>query len=250
VFGELKLKDALFPLVQSLGDVRLRPYVARALARIDDEAAVGPLVRAFADERLQSTRVALAEALVELGAREEIAVPLRRFLGVPDPLPGGVALALRARVLEHVGGPNAKDLVRLKKNAGLGQVITVVVPPGGNGHGLRAIVRARSVETPGEVLVSSAQHLIHFDQEGKVKRKRGVPDLDPKRVLRVEVPVSDVPVEVAAQAPEALPLRAGSSAELVVYASTGVAVEALVFVPLADELPPPPKEPWKPETGQ
>jgi arylsulfatase A-like enzyme len=250
VFGELKLKDALFPLIQSLGDVRLRPYVARALARIGDKGAVGPLVRAFADERLQSTRAALAEALVELGAREEMAVPLRRFLGVPDPLPGGVALALRARVLEHVGGPNAKDLVRLKKNAGLGQVITVVVPPGGNGHGLRAIVRARSVETPGEVLVSSAQHLIRFDQEGKVKRKRGLPDLDPKRVLRVEVPVADTPVEVAASAHEALPLRAGSSAELVVYASTGVVVEALVFVPLADELPPPPKEPWKPETGQ
>jgi arylsulfatase A-like enzyme len=250
VFGELKTKDALFPLIQSLGDVRLRPYVARALARIDDESAVGPLVRAFADERLQSTRVALADALVELGAREEIAVPLRRFLGVPDPLPGGVALALRAKVLEHVGGPNAKDLARLKKNAGLGQVITVVVPPGGNGNGLRAIVRARSVDAPGEVLVSSAQHLIRFDQEGKVKRKRGVPDLDPKRVLRVEVPVADAPVEVAARAPEALSLRAGSSAELVVYASTGVALEAVVFVPLADELPPPPKEPWKPETGQ
>ncbi|HVR21245.1 MAG TPA: sulfatase-like hydrolase/transferase, partial [Polyangiaceae bacterium] len=43
VLGELKVKDALFPLVQSLGDVRLRPYVARALSRIGDEAAIGPL---------------------------------------------------------------------------------------------------------------------------------------------------------------------------------------------------------------
>ena len=247
VLGELRVKDALFPLIQALGDVRLRPYVARALAKIGDDGAIGPLVHAFADERLQSARVALAEALVELGAREEMAVPLRRFLGVPDPLPGGVGVALRAHVLEHVGGPSAKDVLRLKKNAELGQVITIVVPPGGNGHGLRAIVRARAVGEPGEVLVSSAQHLIHFDREGKLKRKRGVPDLDPKRVLRVEIPVSEAPVEVVARAPEALPLRPGSSAELVVYASTGVSVEGLLFVPLADELPPPPKEPWKPE---
>ncbi|HEX6275876.1 MAG TPA: sulfatase-like hydrolase/transferase, partial [Polyangiaceae bacterium] len=188
VLGELEVEDALYPLVQSLGDVRLRPYIARALARIGDEAAIGPLVRAFADERLQSTRVALAEALVELEAREEMAVPLRRFLGVPDPLPGGVGLAVRAKILEHVGGPSDKDLVRLRKNAELGQVITVVVPSGGNGRGVRVIVRARAA-TPGEVLVSSAQHLVSFDREGKVKRKRGVPDLDPKRVLRVEIPV-------------------------------------------------------------
>lgn len=247
VLGELRVKDAMFPLIQSLGDVRLRPYVARALARIGDEGAVGPLVRALSDERLQSTRVALAEALVELDAREAMAVPLRRFLGVPDPLPGGVGVALRARILEHVGGPNAKDLARLKKNAELGQVVTVVVPPGGNGHGVRAIIRARAKDAPGEVLVSSAAHLVHFDREGKVKRKRGVPDLDPKRVLRVEIPVSDAPVEVAKAAPDDLRLRPGASAELVVYASTGVTVEALLFAPLADELPPPPKEPWKPE---
>jgi hypothetical protein len=207
---------------------------------------VGPLVRACADERLQSARVALADALVELGAREEMAVPLRRFLGVPDPLPGGVGVALRARVLEHVGGPSAKDLARLKKNAELGQVIRVVVPSGGNGHGLRAIVRAKAAGAPGEVLVSSAAHLIRFDREGKVKRKRGIPDLDPRRVLRVVIPASDSPVEVVAAAPQALPLRAGASAELVVYASSGVTVEALAFMPLEDELPPPPKEPWKP----
>jgi hypothetical protein len=246
VLGELKVKDALFPLVQSLGDVRLRPYVAKALARIGDKAAIGPLVHAFSEERLQSARVALAESLVELGAREEMAVPLRRFLGVPDPLPNGVGVALRARVLEHVGGPSAKDLARLEKNAELGQVITVVVPPGGNGKGLRVIVRGRANGAAGEVLVSSAQHLISFDQAGKPKRKRGVPDLDPKRVLRVEIPVSETPVEVSARAPEALPLRPGSSAELVVYASTGVRVDALSVVPLSDELPPPPKEPWKP----
>jgi hypothetical protein len=87
---------------------------------------------------------------------------------VPDPLPNGVGVALRARVLEHVGGPSAKDLARLEKNAELGQVITVVVPPGGNGKGLRVIVRGRANGAAGEVLVSSAQHLIQLSiQAGK-----------------------------------------------------------------------------------
>src|SRR6185369_10192593 len=113
VFAELKTKNALGPLVQSLGDVRLRPSIARALARIGDDAARGALLHALGDERLQSTRVALAEALVELGAKEELAVPLRRFLGVPDPLPGGLGLAVKAKIVEHVGGPKARDLAKL-----------------------------------------------------------------------------------------------------------------------------------------
>ena len=94
--------------------------------------------------------------------------------------------------------------------------------------------------------MSSAAHLLSFDREGKVKRKRGIPDLDPKRVVRVDIPVADAPVEVVRVAPEALRLRPGASAELVVYASSGVTVDGVLFVPLADELPPPPKQPWKP----
>jgi hypothetical protein len=123
VLAALRSKDALFPLLQSLPDVRLRPHVARTLAKIGDEAAIGPLLKAFADERLSSTRVALAEALVDLGAKEELAVPLRRFLGVPDPLPGGVALAVRAKILEHVGGPKGRDLEKLRQKADLGQAV-------------------------------------------------------------------------------------------------------------------------------
>jgi hypothetical protein len=246
VLGALRTKDAVWALVQGLGDVRLRPYIARALSRIGDDEAIGPLLKAFREERLSSTRVELAEALVSLGAEEELAVPLRRFLGVPDPLPGGLAFAERAGILEHVGGPKRRDLARLRKNADLGQAIQVVVPPGERSRGLRVIVRARSVgPSPGEVILSSGRHLVFFDREGNAKRARGVPALDSKRSLRVRIPVSDEPVEVAAPVPESVGLRPGLQAELVVYASTGVALEAVIVVPLTDELPPPAPEPWK-----
>lgn len=246
VFAALRSKDALFPLLQSLPDVRLRPYVARTLARIGDEAAISPLLKAFADERLSSTRVALGESLVDLGAKEELAVPLRRFLGVPDPLPGGVALAVRAKILEHVGGPKGRDLEKLRRQADLGQAVEIVVPASNVRKGIRVIVRARSTgTTPGEVVVSSGRHLIQFDREGKARRKKGVPPLDASRSVRLEIPVSDAFVEVAAPVPESLGLRPASSAELVVYASTGVTLDALSVVPLADELPPPAPKPWK-----
>jgi hypothetical protein len=251
VLGELKVKDAVWPLLQSLGDVRLRPLIARTLARIGDDSARGHLLRALADERLQSTRVALAEALVDLGAEEELAVPLRKFLGVPDPLPTGLGLAMRAGILEYVGGPKTRDLARLGRHAGLGQAVELVVPPGGNGRGVRVLVRARTARNAqGEIRVSSGAHLLRFDRDGKVKRQPGVPRLDEQRVLRIEVPASDVALELAAVAPPSLGLRPGSSVELVVYASTGVAIEAIACVPLSDELPPPAPEPWKAAPGQ
>jgi len=247
VFGELRLKAALGPLVQSLGDVRLRPHVARALARIGDDAARGALLKALGDERLQSTRLALAEAMVELGAKDEMAAPLRRYLGTPDPLPGGLGLALRAKVLDYVGGPEPRDLAKLSKHADLGQAIELTIPPGGNGRGVRVIVRATSTGmSPGEVRVSAGTHLIRFDREGTPKRQRGVPALDERRVQRILVPRSEKPVEVYATVPAALGLRPGLRTAVVVYASSGVTVEAVALVPLSDELPPPPPEPWKP----
>jgi arylsulfatase A-like enzyme/HEAT repeat protein len=247
VLAELKPKGALGPLVQGLGDVRLRPYVARALAALRDEDARGPLLKAFAEERMQSTRSALLQALVDLGAKEELALPLRRFLGVPDPLPSGLGLALKAKILEHIGGPKARDLVKLGQHADLGQGIEVVVPPGGNGRGIRVLVRATSSgSAPGEVLVSSGAHLIRFDRDGSPHRQHGVPALDERREVRFSVPPSDQPVEVFATVPSSLGLRPGASAEVVVYASTGVAIQAIAFLPLTDELPPPAPAPWKP----
>ncbi len=247
VFAALRTKDAAFPLVRSLGDVRLRPYIARALSRIgDDEVALGPLLKSFREERLQSTRAALAEALVSLGAKEELALPFRRFLGVPDALPGGVGLAQAAGILEHVGGPTKRDLARLQAQADLGNAVNVVVPPGGNGRGCRVIVRARAAGEGGEVLVGSAAHLIRFDREGKLKKVKGIPELDSKNAVRIPIPRSETPVEASAVLPASIGVRPGSSTSVIVYASGGVKLEALVVIPLADELPPPAPEPWKP----
>ena len=251
MLGELKPKAAVWPLVQSLGDVRLRPYIAKTLAAIGDDGANGALLKALAEEHLQSTRVALAGALVTLGAHEELAAPLRRFLGVPDPLPGGLAFAVKAKILEHVGGPKARDLAKLGQHADLGQAIEVVVPPGGNGHGIRAIVRATSSgNVPGEVVVSSGTHLIRFNRDGEPVRQHGVPALDEHRVVRLSIPPAAEPIEVFAKVPAAVGLRPGVSAEVIVYASTGVSVQSIAFVPLADELPPPPPAPWKPGDPQ
>jgi hypothetical protein len=246
VFAELKTKAAAWPLVQSLDDVRLRPYVAAALASIGEESARGPLLHAFANERLQSTRVALGDALVALGSKEELAAPLKRFLGVPDALPGGLGLAVRAKILEHVGGPKARDLAKLSQHADLGQAIEIVVPPGGNGEGVRALVRARSTSSlPGEVVISPGTHLVRFDKDGTPHRQHGVPQLDAQRSLRLTIPRADKPVEVYATVPPALGLRPGLSTAIVVYASTGVTLDAVAIVPLSDELPPPAPEPWK-----
>ena len=84
--GTIRAKDAVWPLVQSLDDVRLRPYLAEALAHIGGELGQGSLLKALGNERSQSTRVALVEALVTLKTEAALAPPLVRFMGVPDPL--------------------------------------------------------------------------------------------------------------------------------------------------------------------
>ena len=73
-------------------------------------AARAPLAERWANERYQNTRVALGQALVQLGAKSELVGPLVRFLGTPDPLPNGLELALRAGILARVGGPQTSKL--------------------------------------------------------------------------------------------------------------------------------------------
>ena len=94
--AKVRPKEAVAPLIASLGDLRLRPLIAETLASIGQPAARAPLAECFARERNKDTRLALASALVKLGAKSELAAPLFRFLGTPDPLPDGVELARRA----------------------------------------------------------------------------------------------------------------------------------------------------------
>ncbi|HEY8945159.1 MAG TPA: sulfatase-like hydrolase/transferase, partial [Polyangiaceae bacterium] len=149
-FATLRAREAVPWLAAELSDVRLRPQIAATLARIGDDAARHPLASALADERSLSTRTALARALVDLGARYELVPPLIRFLGVPDPLPDGLATALTARILPHIGGPADRDLARLRERSELGTRVPVVVPRGGNGRGVRAVVRVECPKNAGQ----------------------------------------------------------------------------------------------------
>ncbi|HKQ69614.1 MAG TPA: sulfatase-like hydrolase/transferase, partial [Polyangiaceae bacterium] len=71
-FAQIRPKEAASILSLSLGDVRLRPYVAETLAAIGQSSSRGPLAERLAAERYQTARVALAEALLRLGAKNEL----------------------------------------------------------------------------------------------------------------------------------------------------------------------------------
>lgn len=243
VFGALRTKDAVVPLMQSLPDVRLRPYIAQALGKIREEAAIGSLLNALSEERMQSTRVALAEALVDLKAGPALAAPLTRFLGVPDPLPGGVLLAQRAKILEHVGGPSGRDAARLTRDANLGVKLTLTIPPGGNGKGVRLLVRARNTGgAPGTLLFARGVDAAPSKKAGPTLPR--LPVIDEKKALRLSVAPSAEPQELFARLPDSFGARAALRATFLLYAERGVDVETLALVPLSDELSPPPPKPW------
>lgn len=245
VFASLRTRDAVVPLMQSLGDVRLRPYIAQTLGKIRDDAAAGALLAALNDERMQSTRVALASALVDLDAGPALAAPLVRFLGVPDALPGGLLLAQRAKILEHVGGPVGRDAARLTRDENLGVKLTVTIPPGGNGTGVRLLVRVRNLgSAPGTLLFARG-----VDGAPPGPKRTGLtlpklPVIDEKQALRLSVPPASEPLELTARLPDSFGAKAALRASFLLYAERGVEVETLALVPLSDELPPPPPKAW------
>jgi hypothetical protein len=184
--------------------------------------------------------------LVSLGAGPELAPSLARFLGVPDPLPGGLELAERAGILEHLGGPNQGALAKLRRQSELGAAMTVIVPRGGNGRGVRVLVRAEVTgSVPGEVSVGPRLDRLQYDSKGRAVKRRNLPTIDMSTALRLKVPPGG-PVEVHGAAPGALEAEPGRSIELVVFAERGVRVHSFALVPLADELPPPAPEPYSP----
>lgn len=243
--GNIRSKDAVWPLVQSLDDVRLRPYLADALAKIGGELGQGSLLKALADERSQSTRVALVNALVALKTEEALAPPLVRFMGVPDPLPNGLEAAAKAKILEHVGGPDGRELARMRAQAGLGVAVTLTIPPGAKGAGVRAFVRARATgQTAGEVLIAAAA------PEWGEHHRASLPQLDAAQALRLQIPPGPEPVVVYGELPKSLGARPGLRGRFVVFADSTVQLDLLALVPLASELPPPPPKPWQPSDAQ
>jgi hypothetical protein len=245
----IKEKDAVWPLTQSLDDVRLRPHIAAALAALGDEGGRISLARAFHTERYQGTRVALAKAIVQLGGGPEIAPTLVRFLGVPDPMSGGLGLAAESGILMQIGGPTSQELSRLRRNASLGVELTLVVPKGGNGTGIRLLVRARARGQPGAVVVALPAANVKYTRKGEPVKVRDLPRLKLASATRIAVPTSEPWLEIPAPAGAQLGLRPGRVARLVVYAERTVEVDALAAVPLFDELPPPAPSAWKPDGG-
>ena len=109
-FARIKSEDAVGPLVWGLRDVRLRRYVAEALAAIGESAGRPGLAKALASERYHDARVTIARALVTLGGEIELRKPLIRFLGVSDPIADGLEIAREAGMLRYVGGPRDREL--------------------------------------------------------------------------------------------------------------------------------------------
>ncbi|WP_437603413.1 sulfatase-like hydrolase/transferase [Sorangium sp. So ce590] len=246
--AKIRVKAALPPLIAALGDVRLRPYAAAALAAIGEDAARPALAERLSQEPYQTARVAIAEALVKLGAGPELWTPLLRMLGTPDPLPGGLGFALRADILDLLGGPRERDLGRLRRFAKSGVGLGVVIPKAGNGKGVRVLCRARTDDgRPGEVRFGSPRRGARPPKrDGASLVPASAPELDPERAVTLVIPPGSEPTEAFATLPLAVGAKPGSYADFVVYATQNVEVFACAVVPLSDEIPPPPPAPWSP----
>lgn len=249
-FGDMKTKDAIGILIGSLGDVRLRPYIARTLAKIGEDAARPALASRLLEERYEPTRVALTEALLDLGAGPELRVPLVSMLGLPDPLPGGLAYAKRADMLRLVGGPvRDGEQRRLKRFATSGVAVDFVIPelvkgsePAAGEASVRLICRARA-PNGGEIRAGRRLGL-PTGPEKKAPIPSDLPSLDPERSVVLPIPVAPEPLEAYADVGPQLGAKPGQQITLVVYATQGVEVDTCALVPLRAPIPPPPPEPW------
>lgn len=228
--GNIKARSAAVALGKSLPDVRLRPHIARALAKIGDPWGRIALMQHFPTERYETSRSAIAESLVALGATREMAPALTRFLGVPDPLPGGLEIALRAKILDAVGGPDARGMAALAKLGSEGGAIRLHVPKAGNGKGVRILARVRARAADAELRVSRL---------AAAKR----PDASCTTTLSAS---GQDWIQIHAVAPECLGAAPGKPLDLFVALPRDLELSAIVAIPLADEIAPPAPEPWEP----
>jgi arylsulfatase A-like enzyme len=240
--GKIKAKTAIGALTKCLADVRLRGLCIDSLIAIGDSAGRPPLLDAFASERRLPLRVSLGNGLLKLGAGAEMAPPLARFLGTPDALPGGLAIAARGKFLQSIGGPDDKELAALRR-PGI-HTLHLLVPRGGNGRGGRLLVRGRSRTDSGVV--------VRFGKLAVADLARGpqgggaAPAFLPGTAVEVTLPQQSEAAEFAVDTPDSWNVAAAQTMALTVSVPDAAELEAVAVVPLADELPAPPKEPWTP----
>lgn len=250
-FSNLRSKDAMPVLVRSLKQERLRPLLAATLAEIGDKDAKPYLVRRLLDERYHSARMPLAEAIVALGGDDELIVPFRRFLGVPDGLPGGLLLAYQAGILEDLGGPKELARRRLAQLSDSGVEVTMVVPPAPKSSTkVRLIVRCRSRSgASGTILVQPA--VPRIPSKDSELRVRYQPDISTENALRIEVPARNESepeaafMELMADLPGRFSARPGHLLALSIFAPQDIELTHIAALPLREDLPPPPPEDWK-----
>lgn len=243
--GRIKAKDAVPALTRALPDVRLRPHLADALSRIGESSARPWLLEAFTKERYLPHRPALARALVSLGVGAEMAPALARFMGAPDPPPDALAFAEKGGFVKYVGGPDDDDLPSLRRRGPADRVVHLVVPPrpGRGDNALRLLVRAR---TPGKV---EGTLRVGKPKTVLLSPKRDQPEpteMDPLTILSVPLPGAEGFRDVYLDLPPSFSVPPGHMLNLVVHWGEGVELSSLAAVSLADELPPPPPEPWTP----
>lgn len=244
--ANIRSEDAVGPLTYALRDVRLRPYVAQALAEIGHEAARPALAEAFAQERYHHAREAILRAIVKLGGSGELVRPLVRFMGVPDPIGSALEMALKADILAYVGGPRDRELRRLRRFATSGVTIGMVVPETDHGAGgLRAVVRARATgSTEAEVRLGVLPAGVYHDGDRSHDVPKKVPSLDPLLTVTLRFQPSDAFEERYADLPDAVAkrLKPGEHGDFVIYATQNAEVNACAVVPRTHDVPPPEPE--------
>jgi hypothetical protein len=125
--------------------------------------------------------------------------------------------------------------------------VGLIVPKAGNGTGLRVLCRARTTDArAGELRVGLrlGPPPMKLDRSSLVPA--AAPDLDPAKTSTLSIPVGDGPSEVFATLPSTVAVKPGGYGDFVFYATQNVEVLGCAVVPLSDELPPPPPEPWVP----
>jgi hypothetical protein len=199
--------------------VRLGPVAALALGAIGDRRAIAPLRQRLRGERYLTARAAEAAALVQLGDRS-VASEITRFLGMEQPLPGGVELLVRLGTLARPSGRGLRlaSSPQALEGAWSCAAETCVAPSGGR------VNLPPSGAPRGEVQVVCA---VDSPAGGRVQLGEATQPVRAGRAqvaARVTGPLLSFPIET----------------------SPGVTLSACVVVPARPELPPPPPEPYEP----
>jgi arylsulfatase A-like enzyme/HEAT repeat protein len=214
------LRSAAPVLVRSLGDVRLRADIAATLGVLGVKDTAPALLAQLTEERYVSARAAEAEALVSLGAREELRAPLERFAGVPEPLPEVVDLAARAGLLVAPSGWRADGRHAVDGGAAVPLDATLALAGAAGPSLARLLLAVTKDEPPVHVSATST----------------GGAPLD----LTATV-VTDTLQKIELPAPSG-----ASGGALSFRLASREPVVAAWLVRHAPEIPPPPPRPWHP----